>query len=171
MEKIEPARLHELLSLDHGTGTLTWRPRPGEASWNARYANTEALSSINGHGRAHGTIFGKTYSRASVVWAMVNGTWPSLEIDHINGDRADDRPCNMRDVSRGENSRNLKRPAHNTSGHVGVFWHKSRNKWTAGIKVNRKNIHLGSFESLSDAVGARVEAQEKYRFHENHGRP
>ena len=52
--------------------------------------------------------------------------------------------------------------SNNTSGHKGVTFDKSRNKWMAHIKLNGKHKTLGRFVKFEDAVKARKEAEEKY---------
>jgi hypothetical protein len=53
-------------------------------------------------------------------------------------------------------------PKNNTSGHVGVWWNKSANRWVARIKVSGKQIYLGKFKEYEDAVKARELAEEQY---------
>lgn len=50
----------------------------------------------------------------------------------------------------------------NTSGINGVAWDKSRNKWISSIKIKRKQIFLGRYKDINDAIKARQEAEEKY---------
>ena len=94
----------------------------------------------------------------------------TVQIDHENGDRSDNRIANLRDVPPSENMRNVKRHITNTSGHVGVFWYKPRNKWVARITVNYTLHHLGYFTDIADAIAARKAAEIFYGFHKNHGR-
>jgi len=100
---------------------------------------------------------------------MVYGYWPN-QIDHIDGDRANNSLHNLRDVTNQINSMNIKIPSSNTSGHIGVCWDKSRNKWLAHITVDQKLKNLGRFINKEDAVKVRKEAERIYRYHENHGR-
>lgn len=65
---------------------------------------------------------------------------------------------------------NMKRPSHNTSGVIGVFWNKGVGKWTAKIKKNQITTNLGNFINFEDAVSARKKAEEDLGFHMNHGR-
>jgi len=176
--EIEPDTLRDLLDYDPETGVLTWRERPLEyfsserehKRWNTRYAGTCALNCLDTTGHKHGLIFRKTFSAHRVAWAIHYGGWPWLTIDHINGDPADNRIENLRDVSHKENCRNQTVPKNNASGVLGVYWKKTRMKWCANIRIDGKTKHLGSFTDKADAVAARAEADIKYRFHRNHGR-
>lgn len=80
-------------------------------------------------------------------------------IDHINHNTLDNRKFNLRICTRIENNRNKK---NNTSGHVGVYWDKTKNKWTAQIMINYKTIFIGRYEDINDAIQARKEAEKKY---------
>lgn len=92
------------------------------------------------------------------------------EIDHINGDPADNRPENLRAVSHQVNQQNQRRRADNSSGVTGVYWNKSANKWQAYIRTDGRMKYLGVFDSVDDAARVRKIAENTYGFHENHGR-
>lgn len=83
-------------------------------------------------------------------------------IDHINGDKTDNRKCNLRFVSFQENCFNKKLISSNVSGITGVIWDTYRNKWKATIGYNYKTINLGRFDNKKDAIAARKAAEEKY---------
>lgn len=82
--------------------------------------------------------------------------------DHINRNPLDNRKENLRFATPTENARNASIGVNNTSGFIGVFWEKDRNKWSAQIVVNYHNIRLGSFENKEDAIIARLKAEYKY---------
>ncbi len=94
----------------------------------------------------------------------------NMQIDHINHIRDDNRIENLRIVSHIQNGQNQKKRITNTSGTTGVYWDKTRQQWKASIKVNYKMINLGRFKNKNDAIKIRLEAEEKYNFHENHGK-
>ena len=73
------------------------------------------------------------------------------QVDHINGDRIDNRRSNLRHATASQNGRNRGKNKNNTSGHKGVWWNKRRKKFYAAIKVNRKSIHLGVFDDPKKA--------------------
>jgi len=106
-----------------------------------------------------------------VAWALYYDEWPNGTIDHINGDKLDNRIENLRCVSSIENARNAALGANNTSGVVGVHLHKDTGKWTAQIRANDKTIALGLFKKKGDAIIARKAAEKVLGYHENHGRP
>lgn len=83
------------------------------------------------------------------------------EIDHINHNRADNRIENLREVTSLANKQNMSKRIDNVSGFTGVGFVKSKNKWRARIKNKDKEIHLGMFDNLEDAINARKKS--KYR--------
>ena len=95
-----------------------------------------------------------------VAWLLHYGQWPSREIDHINGDTADDRLCNLRDVSREVNQENFRRAtSRNVTGVLGVTRHKKR--FQAMIKLKGKAIYLGSFKTPDAAHDAYLAAKRE----------
>lgn len=169
--------VRELLDCDPDAGALTWRHRDQKwfanehdcNAWNTRYAGTPAFTAPGGRGYLRGKIQGTRYATHRVIWAWVHGAWPD-QIDHINGVKDDNRIANLRDVSSLENGQNRSRPVTNTSGVVGVVWHKSKQRWQAQIGVNNRMIFIGQYENFDDAVAARKSAEVEYGYHENHGR-
>lgn len=83
-------------------------------------------------------------------------------VDHINGNKHDNRRCNLRICSNAENIRNSNIRKDNTSGIKGVWFSKQNNKWIASIKVNYEFKYIGSFDDLNLAIKAREEAEEIY---------
>lgn len=95
---------------------------------------------------------------------LVTNCPDNLMPDHINGrqTRNDNRKSNLRVCTNQENSMNAGISQKNTSGIVGVSWDKARNKWSAYICYNSKNIHLGRHNNFEDAIKARLVAEDKY---------
>ena len=84
-----------------------------------------------------------------------------LEVDHINGDKWDNRKCNLRIVTHADNMKNKKLDKRNKSGYTGVKETKA-GTWNAQIYCNGKYINLGTYKAKEDAIKARKEAEEKY---------
>lgn len=110
------------------------------------------------------TVKGRSLFAHRVVWALMNGEWPQLDIDHINGVRTDNRPANLRQVTRSVNCQNkAKALASNAStGLLGANYHKSNGKrFRAQIWINGKNRHIGYFATPEEAHAAYLTAKAK----------
>ena len=83
-------------------------------------------------------------------------------VDHINHNGLDNRNSNLRIVNKAENCRNHNGNKNNTSGYNGVCWFKRDKKWKAQIMVNYKNMHLGYYDDINDAVESRRQGEIKY---------
>lgn|SRR3990167_4423269 len=77
---------------------------------------------------------------------------PGIEVDHINGDKLDNRKENLRLCSHAENMCNRKLPSNSTSGYKGVSWYPPYNRWCAKIKKDRRSITLGYFDTAELAA-------------------
>lgn len=82
--------------------------------------------------------------------------------DHINRNKLDNRRQNLRLVTINENNINQKKYKNNKSGHTGVYYHSSINKWVAYLGYQKQNINCGTFDSFEEAVDAREKAELKY---------
>lgn len=83
----------------------------------------------------------------------------NIVIDHINNNPLDNRKCNLRITTQQVNTCNKSLPSNNSSNFVGVWFDKSRNKYSVEIKLNGKKCHLGRYDSIEDAVYARFVAE------------
>jgi hypothetical protein len=90
---------------------------------------------------------------------MFHGYYPEM-VDHINGNRDDNRVENLRAATRSQNGMNRHHKSR-SSGCVGVYWHKRISKWQASIRKNSVDKHLGYFPSFLDAVAARRAAENR----------
>lgn len=180
---ITPEILRQMLDYDPATGELVWRPR-SPASFNTdrrlskdalcRRWNTRYAGKVAGCGRVGGyrsiTVFDIHLTAHRVCWAIHHGRFPSDCIDHINGDRADNRIVNLRDVSVAQNARNMKRDTRNRSGVTGVMWDSERQLWRSYILSNKRHIALGRYADFGEAVHARKIAEKALGFDRNHGK-
>lgn len=83
-------------------------------------------------------------------------------VDHIDGDKLNNRRSNIRLCTQSENKMNSGKYANNTSGHAGVAFDKSTGSWKAYINVDKKLKHLGRFPTKEEAVKCRKAAEEKF---------
>lgn len=187
---ITPELCRQLLRYEPETGKLFWRERSAEffnptigrwgavksadsiaLGWNNKYAGAEAFTA-NSRGYRTGRILDLQFFAHRVIWAMVHDEWPAegMDVDHINGNPADNRIANLRCVSHQDNGRNVKRPANNTSGRIGVSQDKRTGHWAAYIGHGKDRNRIGTFASFEDACQARANAEAQEGYHDNHGR-
>jgi hypothetical protein len=167
---VAPSLLRVLLEYDTEDGKLFWRQRDEEMfpdsrsckSWNARYANTEAFTATNRSGYRVGRILGCIYRAHRVAWALDSGSWPSDQIDHINGNRSDNRRVNLRPATRAQNSRNVRSHSGASSLYLGVFRNSTNTKWCAQIMIDGRRRHLGLFDYEIHAALAYDAAARKH---------
>jgi hypothetical protein len=82
--------------------------------------------------------------------------------DHEDRNPLNNRKYNLRKAAQKDNSRNISMKRNNTSGVMGVFWHKKNQNWMVIIGVNKKSIYLGSFVNKEEAIRVRLKAEQKY---------
>ena len=175
---ITPQQLRKFFDCDFETGELTWRTRTSDMDarsqqrrlFNSRFAGRPAFTAKNSDGYLGGKLMGRSLKAHTVIWAMMNGEWPSGEIDHIDGNRTNNSIKNLRCVDKSTNQRNASLRLDNTSGVVGVSYNKQWGKWSARIQHGGKRIFLGWFETAEEAAIARRDAEMRYGYHPNHGR-
>lgn len=179
---INPYELRQLLRYEHESGKLFWKERTPEMigpvkvdksqvclAFNRRSAGKEAFTAIRAGYRV-GNIFSRTYAAHRVIWAIVHGEWPNDDIDHIDGNRSNNKIGNLRDVTRQVNLRNAGMSRSNSTGVTGVYRNTHTKKFSAKISVDNKSRHLGYFDTVKAASKARLDAEIALGFHKNHGR-
>ena len=168
--------LRELLLYCPDSGILTWKRRDRKhfptdracSAWNARYPGQPALTGYT-KGYLGGHIFSKRYYSHRVAFAMYHGFEPTL-VDHIDGDRSNNRIENLRECNMVENHRNKGIREGFGSGVYGVSYVERSGKWSATITVSKKQIYLGSYSTKDEAAAARFGAERALGFHANHGK-
>ena len=96
-----------------------------------------------------------------LAWFYVNGDWPSSLVDHINGNRADNRIHNLRLATKAQNAVNSK-VVRSSSGRRGVYIQSNTRKYRVRLTLNgKRNVHIGYFSSKEEAAKARNEAMAK----------
>lgn len=150
---LEEVREH--LSYDPATGVFTWvKPRCSRMHPGALAGSRKP----EGYVRIY---FGRMILAHRLAWFYVHGEWPTGEIDHINGNRADNRIANLRVATHAENGRNRGANRTNSLGLKGVSWHPQAKMWRARIHVDRKQHCLGYFLKPEDAHAAYCAAADK----------
>ena len=121
------------------------------------------LNCKNSHGYYYVKVEGRMKSWHRLIFEHFNGIIPSgFQVDHINNIRTDNRITNLQLLSAADNTRSCLKYKRNTSGYPGVCWHKGKQKWLAGIRINGKHKHLGYFNDKLEASEAFKKAKIKY---------
>lgn len=162
--EINAKTVQELFDYDPEAGVLYWRERPLrpecpaiDKAWNTRFVGKVAgRPDKNGH--LYANITYKNYAVHRLVWLHVHGRWPDRDIDHANGNPADNRISNLRQCTHAQNMRNSRVRRDNAAGVTGVYWAKNERKWRAYINVNGKMKMLGAFGDKNDAIECRRRA-------------
>ena len=146
--------LRENLAYSPTEGCLRWMT--DRAGGKVKAGSIEGCTTSKGYRQIR--IHGKWYKAHRLIWLLETGRWPTNQIDHINGDKLDNRFCNLRDVDNFTNSRNRK---NNTSGVVGVSFDKVNQKWVSQTYIDGKARNLGRYDTKEEAHEAYTSANRK----------
>ena len=163
-ESIPVEYLRGILNYSPENGCFVWRHRPDlPLKWNRRMAGKKAGCKLPISGGYVGIrINGVRYLAHRLAWAYHFGTWPALNIDHINGNGMDNRIMNLREANQSENHQNKRRQSNNKSGFTGVSWNTLERRWRATIQIGGKQIFLGGFAEKEDAYSAYLKAKAEF---------
>lgn len=135
-------RLAELFSYNPDTGSVTRKITVGR-----RGPAGKVVGCLTNKGYLSVRIDGNFYLLHRVIFMIAHGRMPIAQIDHINGNKIDNRICNLREANELQNSQNVKAHADSSSGLLGVSWHEGHGKWRASIGIDGSHKHLGYFTS------------------------
>jgi len=155
-------RLCELLEVDTEDGVFKWKNTMGGKAKKGQLAG-----SINAAGYVVIRVDQTDQLAHRLMWLYVYGAIPLLGIDHIDRDKANNKPVNLRLATHKQNSENTFLTKNNTSGFRGVR-KEARLKskpWSATITHNYKQKHLGYFATAEEAVKARKMAEDLHFTH------
>ena len=137
---------------DTATGVLTWK--------RGRRKGHPLCVWEGAHGYLYATHDRTKYSIHHLVFAWVHGRWPATEIDHVNRDKTDNRPTNLRETTRSRNLLNV--PVRKTSQTQRKGVRRKHSKYEAYIQYGGRYIYLGAFHSLEEAYQERLAAEVRY---------
>lgn len=156
MEPLTQSRLLEVVSYSQETGLFTRKIRTCN-----KVKVGDMPNCLNSEGYIHFRVYGQLHKAHRLAWLAVTGRPPVGQIDHINGDRKDNRFCNLREVTNSQNQQNRRnaRKDNKSSTHMGVGHYKG--KWRSRIQIDKKSVWLGLFDTEADAVEAYKKAKSE----------
>lgn len=153
------------LTVDEARSRISYEPDTGRLIWkkcrSGLRIGTEAKA-LDVAGYVQVRVAGTLVKGHRLAWYLHYGEWPNGDIDHINGDRSDNRIANLRVVTNAINCQNKRRPLPgNKSGYLGVSPVRGSGRWVASIHINRKKHHLGVFDDPATAHEAYLKAKRQ----------
>ena len=146
-------RLKQLLEHDNDVGHFRWlvnrtRAKKGDIAG--------SFSKATGYWRT--CVDGKRYMEHRLVWVYYHGSLDAVEIDHINGNKLDNRIENLRISNRSAQLLNVHHPQ-KSAPYRGVWWQKRQKRWQSSIMLNGKSAFLGTFKTAEEARAAYLAAK------------
>ena len=135
-----------------------WKQSPSGLIWLLPTSNRVQVNSVAGtkdtsNGYWKIRFMSKQYYCHRIVYCLHNKIdFDNFDIDHIDQEKSNNDPTNLRLATRSQNSANRKMNINNTSGHKGVCWVNAKQKWIAQITCNNKYFNLGYFNTKEEAV-------------------
>lgn len=139
-------RLKELLYYDTNTGIFTWLVSPRR---NVKINSVAGVIMKKGYRQI--MISQKGYQAHRLAWLYVYGELPSLQVDHRNKNKDDNRISNLRLANNSENKMNSEEYSNNTSGQKGVHWLSASKKWAVRCSAGGVRHYLGLYKDFKEA--------------------
>lgn len=150
--------LKERLEYDQSSGLFYHKHDFGSRYKKGDRADTPGHARLSGYRLIN--LLNQKFLAHRVAWLYVHGVFPDLHVDHINGDKSDNRICNLRIVDLQKNIQNQRKPSkRSTTGVLGVHMHQG--KFRAALTVDRKRIHIGMYETKEAAYAAYLDAKRR----------
>lgn len=146
--------LRSIIRYDHESGVLYW---------NCNRCKTkigDVAGTKTDRGYISVCIDRKRYRGHRLAWLHYFGEWPSMQIDHVNGDRSDNSIKNLRECTQFENSQNMAFSSKKASKYPGVHFHAKTGKWRSAIRIDgNSRKYLGLFKTEQEAADAYSKAK------------
>lgn len=146
-----------VLTAEYVRDRLSYDPCTGQFIWLKNYHTRlvgQVAGSIFASGYRYIRIADRAYRAHRLAWFYMHGVWPTEEVDHIDGNRDNNRFDNLRLTTRRQNSQN--KAVHRAGQLYGASYYKPLKKWRAAIQINKQVRHIGYFDT-------ELEAHEAYK--------
>jgi hypothetical protein len=160
MSEITRERLLKSFRLDEEAGIFYWQHAPKYHSYLLHRVAGRCTTERTGKKYWQVKIDNVSYKRSRLVFLMIHGKLPTPCVDHINGNSLDDRPCNLREATLDQNAQNRKIHKKSTDLPRGVKQVKT--KYVAVIHFNKKQRHIGTFDTIEKANDAYISKRKEY---------
>lgn len=154
---LTPDELKSMLIYNEITGEFLWKDNAIRRHVSGNVAGNKSV-----WGYVEIRLNRKLYKAHRLAWLYHYGKWPADAIDHIDGDRANNRIANLREASSADNSQNLSVRKTSISGINGVSYDSSRGMWLAQLSVNKTRVLNKRFKTKDEAARAYAAAKMKY---------
>ncbi|MGY6156645.1 HNH endonuclease [Paraburkholderia graminis] len=156
MTALTQETLQSVLHYDPVTGVFTYLSgsRYKEPGQEAGYIKSQGYREIH--------VAGKNYYAHRLAFLYMTGAFPLQYVDHINGEKLDNRWCNLRNASHAENMCNRRVSKNNSTGYRGVYLNKDTQKYSAYVNVDGHRHQLGKFDTAQEAGEVAALARKKY---------
>ena len=141
---------------DYKDGELYWK-----FSLSCKSPKGTIAGSIKHDGYRRIGLNKKVYLAHRLIFMMFYGYMPEI-VDHIDGNKLNNKIENLRGATKSQNCQNQKLPIDNTSGYKNVRWNKTKARWCVNLRVRNKNIHIGYYKDIELADLVAQEARDKY---------
>lgn len=157
---ITQSELKEVLNYDPDTGIFTWIKKTNNKCNKIIVGKNAGWIEKIGYLRI--SLYKKSYMAHRLAWLYVYGEMPNKCIDHIDGNKSNNKISNLRNVTNAENAQNKKNHHSNSKTKIiGVDFIKRVNKFRATITLNYQQHYLGLFETKEMAFDAYIKAKRQ----------
>ncbi len=153
--KALPSREYLLSLFEDAGDTVRWKVKKGYVV----NVGDEARGLLGGYLRV--MIDQKVYLVHRVLYKMRTGDEPAM-LDHVDGNRLNNRPENLRPTAYPSNGFNRTVQKNSGSGFKNVSFYPRTGKWYARVRVGKKSYYSPTFERIEDAVAAAAELRAKH---------
>ena len=158
-QNITHARVRQVFDYNPSTGYVIWKIKPKHRAGIIEVGDRAGYSHWKGYRWI--TLDNKGYAEHRLIWFWVTGKWPPNQIDHKDGNKANNKWDNLRLATNGQNQANTRLRKTNTTGYKGVTYNKKQKVYIAQVCINGKVTYLGSFTTPEEAYAKRCQVTQE----------